>query len=152
MIGFFNKNSEISKLRAYAAKVGAFNTKASAFDYFFITEGLDVEEADKLATAIIEARGVTEVPAQKGNFDKAKIVIQQITEISKEYPKITEFVVGLISGAATSLIGVAVGNKVNENNSENNTKYEIDNTTEPLEIGEHNSNEIKEIEDEITPV
>jgi len=150
---FFKKNNETSRLRALAQRNGAFNSKAAAFDYFFITEGLDVEEADRLATAIVSARGVPEVAEKPKNFvDNVKYVFGTVNEITNEYPKATDFVVGAITGVLSTFAGVAFGKKSDDGNSSESPKYEIDSTAEPLEINEQNINEITEIPDETTPI
>jgi|GEM_PF-6724708 hypothetical protein len=108
-------NSEETKLRAYAHRSGAFDSKKSAFDYFYIFEGKTVEEAEKMATIIAAARNVPEVPeAPAGTIDKVKEYIKQGQELASENPKITDFLLGLLSGVVSSLGGVVVGSKVSE--------------------------------------
>ena len=139
---FFNNNKDKDnlKLRAFYHRQGAFNSKASAFDYFFFVEGKTPDEAEKLANTIASCRGVPDIaPPAESWVDQLKRLIKQGNDIASENPKITEFVVGLVSGAAASLTGVVVGNKVsNENQAE--TKYEIDNS-EPKEIEQLSNNE-----------
>ena len=128
---FFKDNS---KLRAYYHRQGVFNSKASAFDYFFFIEGKTPEEASKLAATVAESRGVPDLaPAPESWADKIKGLIKQGNELASENPKIAEFLIGLVSGAATSLTGVFVGNKIalNENQP---AKYDIDTSVEPKEI------------------
>ena len=128
----FWRKSEISgeKLRAYAYKSGAFDNKKSAFDYFFIIENKDIEEANRLAELMASARGIPDVPQAAETWaDKIKKLLKQGSDLATENPKIAEFLIGLVGGAATSLTGVAVGNAI----SENETKHEFSNE-QPKEI------------------
>jgi hypothetical protein len=130
---FFTFNNENSKLRAYAHKSGAFESKKTAFDYFFLFEGKSVEEAEKLAEIVTKARGVPEVPVvPPSGFDKVKSYIGQATELAKDNPKITDFLLGLLSGAVTSLGGVAVGSKLAQESTPP-VQHEFNNI-EPQEI------------------
>jgi len=132
----FKTDKEEIKLRAYALKNGAFESKKSAFDYFFVYEGKSVEEAEKLAATVAASRGVPDIPIAPNNtMDKVKIWIKQGTDIYNEYPKLGEFVVGLISGAATSLLGVAAGNKLAEKKTDEPV-HELNNV-EPIEINDN---------------
>jgi len=128
---------DVSKMRELAAKSGMFNSKRGTFDYYHIFEGYSVEESKRLSELVIEARGITEVPqeAPKSFVEKAKIIIKQGSDIYNEYPKLGEFVVGLISGAATSLLGVAAGNKLTEKKTDEQV-YELNNV-EPIELTEN---------------
>lgn len=120
-----------------AQKFGFFNSKKDAFDYFFIYEGKSVEEAEKLATTIANARGVPDIAeTPKSSIDKVKSLIKQGNDLYQEYPKVGEFLVGLISGAATSLVGVAVGSKIEQNEEKPN--YEIE-SINPKELGDEGS-------------
>jgi len=126
-------DSEQIRMRSFALKNGVFNSKKSAFDYYYIFEGKSVEEADRLATAITAARGVpeiTETPAS--TLDKIKGWIKQGNDLYSEYPKIGDFIFGLISGAVTSLGGVAVGSSIAENKAVEQ-RYEFNNDV-PKEI------------------
>lgn len=121
------------RLRAYALKSGAFDSKKTAFDYFFIYEGKSAEEAEQLAERVSSARGVPEQPEpQKNAMDKAREWIKQGTEIASENPKIADFLIGLIGGAVTTAFGVKVGSDV-ATNADTST-HEIDTTTEAKEI------------------
>jgi len=139
----FKRNSQteetqkdVSKMRELAEKSGMFNSKRGAFDYYHIFEGYSVEEAKRLAELVIEARGINEAAeAPKTTIDKVKILIKQGSDIYNEYPKLGEFVVGLISGAATSLLGVAAGNKLAEKKTDESV-HELNNV-EPLELTEN---------------
>lgn len=119
-------------MRAFALKTGAFESKKTAFDYFFIFEGKSAEEAEMLAGRIAAARGVPETPAPaKSLIDKAKDWIKQGTEMATENPKITDFLIGLVSGAVTTAFGVKVGSNVAANDA---PKYDIDNSSEVKEV------------------
>ena len=133
----FLKNNEETRLRAFALKSGAFNSKKTAFDYYYIFEGKSVEEAERLSGIVSKARGVPDtIPIPESTIDKIKGIIKQGSDLANENPKIADFVIGLLSGAATSFTGVAVGSQLNDSNKEEK-KYEI-NDIEPLEI---NNNE-----------
>jgi len=131
-----SKESEETKMRALALKNGMFDSKRSTFDYYYFYEGKSAEESERLSTLVISARGIPEVPeAPKSTMDKIKVWVDQGTKIYKEYPQVSEFVIGLISGAATSLLGVAVGNKVSEK-KDDEPVAELNNV-EPLEINDN---------------
>jgi len=133
----FGNDKEISKMRAFAQSKGAFNSKAAAFDYFFITEGKSIDEATTLANKVVAARGIPDVVEKPQNtLDKVKVLIKQGNDLYMEYPKIGEIVVGLVTGAITALGGVVIGNKLNENKTEAAAevpKHELS-TEEPKEI------------------
>ena len=133
-MGFFNKGNETTaRLRAYAHSKGAFSSKASAFDYFFITEGMTAEEATKQAELIVAARGVPDSPEKPKTFvETAKYYIGQFNEITQEHPKIADFITGAATALFSSALGFAVGNKVSESNT-NEPKYELNNV-EPKEL------------------
>ena len=132
---FFKQNSsDETKLRAYAHRCGAFDCKKSAFDYFFITEGKSIEEAERLADILAKARNIPDIPTPAaGTFDKIKSYIKQGQELATENPKVTDFLIGLVSGAITSIGGVAVGSKIAETKSE--VRNDININLEPKEIG-----------------
>jgi len=120
------------KLRALAHQQGAFNSKMGAFDYFFIVEGKSAEEAQHLANIVTSARGVPEkIEPALNTFEKIKNYIRQGNELATENPRITDFLIGLFSGAVTSLGGAVVGSKISENTE---SKYEINNNVEPKEL------------------
>ena len=123
--------AEIAKLRALALKNGMFNSKKSAFDYYYFYEGQTVEEADRLSKLVVDARGVNEIAEiPKSTMDKVKGWVKQGSELYNEYPKVGDFIIGLLSGAATSLMGVAVGSKISEPAPQ---EHEIENI-EPKDI------------------
>ena len=127
----FWRKSETSeaKLRAFAYKSGVFDSKKSAFDYFYLC-GKDIEEAERLASIMASARGIPDVPQAAETWaDKIKKLLKQGSDLATENPKIAEFLIGLVGGAATSLTGVAVGNAI----SENEPKHEFSNE-QPKEI------------------
>lgn len=134
MFKLFNKEgTDEAKLRAYAYKNGAFDNKKSAFDFFFVVEGRSIEDAEKLANILASARGIPAEPLPNvGIVDKVKSIIKQGSELANENPKITDFLIGLISGAASSLTGVAIGNNLNEK-TDTVVNHEFSNE-EPKEI------------------
>ena len=130
MFGLKN-NTEEGRLRAFAKQNGAFDSKKGAFDYFFFIEGKTVEEAERLANVVAAARNVPDAPViPAGGLDKVKGYVKQGVELASEYPQITDFVVGLLGGALTSLTGVVVGNKISESNQPEQ-RADIDTNAEP---------------------
>ena len=76
---------------------------------------------------------VAEMP--KNTLEKVKGWVKQGSELYDEYPKIGDFLIGLVSGAAASLGGVAVGSKISDNNNAaDEQKHELNNNVEPQEI------------------
>ena len=124
------------RLRVFAHKSGAFNSRKSAFDYFFFIEGRSIEEAERLAGIVASARSLPEQPEPPENFaDKAKRVIGQCSQLMNENPRISDFVIGLLSGAVTSLAGVSIGAKANAGNESSAAPaHDIDTDSEPKEI------------------
>lgn len=130
MFGIGEKKDE-ARIRAYALKSGAFESKKTAFDYFFIFEGKSAEEAEQLAMRVASARGVPDNPAPELTvIDKAKEWIKQGTEMASENPKIADFLIGLVSGAITTAFGVKVGGDV----ATSEPSHDIDKSAEVKEI------------------
>jgi len=48
--------------RSAAYQNGAFNSRRSSFDYFYIVEGRSIEDATRMADIIVQARGVPDEP------------------------------------------------------------------------------------------
>lgn len=119
-------------MRAYALKTGAFESRKSAFDYFFIFEGKSAEEAELLAGRVAAARGVPDTPAPEKTFiGKAKDWIKQGSELAEENPRVADFIIGLVSGAVTTGLGVKVGADIVSNTE---PKHEIDKSSEVKEV------------------
>lgn len=129
MFGIGEKKDE-ARIRAYALKSGAFESKKTAFDYFFIFEGKSAEEAEQLAMRVASARGVPDNPPELTVIDKAKEWIKQGTEMASENPKIADFLIGLVSGAITTAFGVKVGSDV----ATSEPGHDIDKSAEVKEI------------------
>lgn len=131
MFGSGDKKDE-ARLRAYALKSGAFDSKKTAFDYFFIFEGKSAEEAERLAERIASARGVPDSPAPKPTIvDKAKNFIRQGADLASENPKVADFLFGLVSGAVTTAFGVKVGSDISTTET---NRHEIDESQEIKEL------------------
>lgn len=132
MIFKIGDKKDEARLRAYALKSGAFDSKKTAFDYFFIYEGKSAEEAEQLAVRIASARGVPETPEPaKTVVDKAKDWIRQGTELANDNPKIADFLFGLVSGAVTTAFGVKVGSDISTSDTPRN---DIDTSVEAKDI------------------
>lgn len=126
---------DYSKQRELYYLKGAFNSKASAFDYFLIIEKKTPQEAKELAEIISSCRGVPDFPAKPQSWsEKITGIIKQGNEIAKENPKLTEGFVGLVSGVVAALSGVVVGNKISENNNENTSQRHELSKEEPKDI------------------
>ena len=69
----------------------------------------------------------------KNTLEKVKGWVKQGSELYNEYPKIGDFLIGLISGAATSLGGVAIGSQISETKTDE-PKHELNINVEPQEI------------------
>jgi len=133
-IMFWKKDHNLN-LRAMYHRQGAFNSKAGAFDYFFFIEGKEAEEAERLATTVANCRGVPDIaPPAPTLVDKVKDLLKQGSELANENPRVAELLIGLVSGAAASLTGVAVGSNLSNSETTSAPKYEIDSNVEPKEI------------------
>lgn len=107
MFGLFDKKDEESQKRLQLARAsGAFESKASIFDYLLFTEGMSMDEAEKLATKIAAIRGVPDVieKPKKGAdlyIEKAEMILA----FGDKYPWARDLIIG-IGGAA---LGGAAG-------------------------------------------
>ena len=135
MLKIFTKGNETQRLRAYAYKSGAFESKQTAFDHFLVVEGKEIEEAERLANIIAQARNVpdTVAPPPSG-IDKVKNLISEGTKLANENPRVTELVVGVVSGLISALGGVVVGSSVSKESEQPKEEIKIDETADVVEI------------------
>jgi len=135
MIKKLFERNDTQRLRAYAHKSGAFDSKKTAFDYFFLIEGKSIEEAEKLANTIAQARGVPDIlPPKPSGIDKAKSIFSEVKKIADDNPRLTEVFLGFASGAIASLGGVFVGSSVADSNENKDPEIEIDKSQIPQDL------------------
>lgn len=123
MSWLFNKDSESIKKRQEARAAGLFSSRASIFNYLYTVEGLDFEEAKKIAVEMAEIMGVPdkEEPKLKGFksfLENCKDAGKYIEENPKTIEIVTPIVVPIITAIAGAIGGVFISKKMEEKQEE----------------------------------
>lgn len=111
MLGIFGKKDDEAQKRLQLARAsGAFESKASIFDYLVFTEGMAMDEAEQLASRIAAIRGVPDVieKPKKGAdlyIEKAETVFA----LGEKYPWAKELIISVASAAIGAGAGFFIG-------------------------------------------
>lgn len=110
MSWLFNKDNEAIKKRQEARVAGLFSSRASIFNYLYTVEGLDFEEAKKIAIEMAEIMGVPDKEEPK--LTGFKNLLENCKEAGKfieDNPKTVEVVTPILVPIITAVVGAIGG-------------------------------------------